>query len=81
VLDLGPPGFQATIILFQDTPDERVVYLGPWEVVGSEQRRVLWQGSYQNELLEHYCASKPKGAVRMKFQLTQVPLSALRCPL
>ncbi|CEI65075.1 unnamed protein product [Fusarium venenatum] len=57
VLDLGPPGFQATIILFQDTPDERVVYLGPWEVVGSEQRRVLWQGSYQNELLEHYLPS------------------------
>ncbi|KPM38136.1 putative acetate kinase [Neonectria ditissima] len=53
-LDLGPPGFQATIILFQDTPEERVVYLGPWEVVGSEQRRILWQGSYQNELLEHY---------------------------
>ncbi|CAG7556745.1 unnamed protein product [Fusarium equiseti] len=57
VLDLGPPGFQATIILFQDTADERVVYLGPWEVVGSEQRRVLWQGSYQNELLEHYLPS------------------------
>lgn len=56
-LDLGPPGFQATIILFQDTPDERVVYLGPWEVVGSEQRRILWQGSYQNELLEHYLPS------------------------
>ncbi|KAH7160193.1 Acetokinase family-domain-containing protein [Dactylonectria estremocensis] len=44
-------------ILFQDTPDERVVYLGPWEVVGSEQRRILWQGSYQNELLEHYLPS------------------------
>ncbi|KAF5586612.1 acetate kinase [Fusarium subglutinans] len=65
VLDLGPPGFQATMcdspdplrILFQDTPDERVVYLGPWEVVGSEQRRVLWQGSYQNELLEHFLPS------------------------
>ncbi|KAF4947252.1 hypothetical protein FGADI_10561 [Fusarium gaditjirri] len=57
VLDLGPPGFQATIILFQDTPDERVIYLGPWEVVGSEQRRVLWQGSYQNELLEHFLPS------------------------
>ncbi|EMT66708.1 hypothetical protein FOC4_g10003040 [Fusarium odoratissimum] len=39
------------------TPDERVVYLGPWEVVGSEQRRVLWQGSYQNELLEHFLPS------------------------
>lgn len=30
------------------------MYLGPWEVVGSEQRRVLWQCSYQNEVLEHY---------------------------
>ncbi|KAJ9429230.1 acetate kinase [Fusarium oxysporum] len=37
VLDLGPPGFQATIILFQDTPDERVVYLGlgKWWVLSS----------------------------------------------
>ncbi|TWU75415.1 hypothetical protein ED733_003308 [Metarhizium rileyi] len=56
-LDLGPPGYQATITLFQDTPDEHTVYLGPWEVVGSEQRRVLWQCSYQNELLEHYLPS------------------------
>ncbi|POR36491.1 Uncharacterized protein TPAR_03317 [Tolypocladium paradoxum] len=39
------------------TPDERTVYLGPWEVVGSEQRRVLWPCSYQNELLEHYLPS------------------------
>lgn len=46
--------FSANRILFQDTPDERTVYLGPWEVVGSEQRRVLWQCSYQNECLEHY---------------------------
>ncbi|KAL2207359.1 hypothetical protein CC79DRAFT_1368232 [Sarocladium strictum] len=56
-LDLGPPGYQATIVLFQDTTHERTVYLGPWEVVGSEQRRVLWQCSYQNELLEHYLPS------------------------
>ncbi|KAG5985130.1 hypothetical protein E4U55_001099 [Claviceps digitariae] len=56
-LDLGPPGYQATITLFQDTPDERTVYLGPWEVVGSEQRRVLWQCSYHRELLEHYLPS------------------------
>ncbi|KAG5970066.1 hypothetical protein E4U56_008001 [Claviceps arundinis] len=56
-LDLGPPGYQATITLFQDTPDERTVYLGPWEVVGSDQRRVLWQCSYENELLEHYLPS------------------------
>ncbi|KAM3508448.1 hypothetical protein MY10362_001179 [Beauveria mimosiformis] len=56
-LDIGPPGFQATITLFQDTSEERTVYLGPWEVVGSEQRRVLWQCSYRNELLEHYLPS------------------------
>jgi hypothetical protein len=56
-LDLGPPGYQATITLFHDTPDEQVVYLGPWEVVGSEQRRVRWQCSYQDELLEHYLPS------------------------
>ncbi|OLN92886.1 hypothetical protein CCHL11_08810 [Colletotrichum chlorophyti] len=40
--------------LFENTPNERTVYLGPWEVVGSEQRRVLWQCSYQSELLEHF---------------------------
>ncbi|KAI9171972.1 acetate kinase [Paramyrothecium foliicola] len=56
-LDLGPPGYQATITLFQDTPDEQIIYLGPWEVVGSEPRRVLWQCSYQNEQLEHYLPS------------------------
>ncbi|KAG5933581.1 hypothetical protein E4U53_000944 [Claviceps sorghi] len=56
-LDLGPPGYQATITLFQDTPNERTVYLGPWDVVGSRQRRVLWQCSYQRELLEHYLPS------------------------
>ncbi|KAM0429258.1 hypothetical protein ACHAPT_006472 [Fusarium lateritium] len=56
-LDLGPPGFQATITLFQDTPRERIVYLGPWEVLGSNPRRVIWQGSYQNEVLEHYFPS------------------------
>ncbi|KAL6690327.1 Acetokinase family domain-containing protein [Trichoderma pleuroticola] len=43
--------------LFQDTPDERTVYLGPWEVVGSEQRRIRWQCSYQSELLEHFLPS------------------------
>ncbi|UKZ52193.1 hypothetical protein TrVGV298_005968 [Trichoderma virens] len=53
-LDLGPPGYTATITLYQDTPDERTVYLGPWEVVGSEQRRIRWQCSYQSELLEHF---------------------------
>ncbi|KAL7942348.1 Acetokinase family domain-containing protein [Trichoderma barbatum] len=56
-LDLGPPGYTATITLFQDTPDERTVYLGPWEVVGSEQRRIRWQCSYQSELLEHFLPS------------------------
>ncbi|UKZ78013.1 hypothetical protein TrVFT333_005747 [Trichoderma virens FT-333] len=56
-LDLGPPGYTATITLYQDTPDERTVYLGPWEVVGSEQRRIRWQCSYQSELLEHFLPS------------------------
>jgi hypothetical protein len=35
------------------------VYLGPWEVVGSESRRVLWQCSYQGELLEHFRMRHP----------------------
>ncbi|KAK8050408.1 hypothetical protein PG994_012138 [Apiospora phragmitis] len=33
-LDLGPPGYQATIVLFEGLPEEKTVYLGPWEVVG-----------------------------------------------
>ena len=40
--------------LFENTINERTVYLGPWEIVGSEQRRVLWQCSYQMERLEHF---------------------------
>ncbi|KAH7326676.1 hypothetical protein B0I35DRAFT_475301 [Stachybotrys elegans] len=56
-LDLGPPGYQATITLFPDTLDEITIYLGPWEVVGSEQRRVRWQCTYQDELLEHFLPS------------------------
>ncbi|KAK6843223.1 hypothetical protein PG987_004083 [Apiospora arundinis] len=54
-LDLGPPGYQATIVLFEGLPEEKTVYLGPWEVVGSEHRRVVWRCSYQLELLEHFC--------------------------
>lgn len=53
-LDLGPPGFNATIVLFEGTPGEKTIYLGPWEVVGTENRRVLWHGSYQLERLEHF---------------------------
>lgn len=56
-LDLGPPGYRATITLFEGTPDEKTIYLGPWEIVGSEHRRVLWQGSYQAERLEHFLPS------------------------
>ncbi|TEA16545.1 hypothetical protein C8034_v010194 [Colletotrichum sidae] len=73
-LDLGPPGYQATmygnsqivipsLTLFENTPNERTVYLGPWEVVGSEQRRVLWQCSYQSELLEHFLPSDVPAAI------------------
>nr|XP_036583373.1 acetate kinase [Colletotrichum truncatum]KAF6792416.1 acetate kinase [Colletotrichum truncatum] len=31
-LDLGPPGYQATITLFENTPNERTVYLVPSDV-------------------------------------------------
>ncbi|KAK8873164.1 acetate kinase [Apiospora arundinis] len=56
-LDLGPPGYQATIVLFEGLPEEKTVYLGPWEVVGSEHRRIVWRCSYQLELLEHFLPS------------------------
>lgn len=45
-------------VLFEGTAEEKTIYLGPWEVVGNEQRRVLWQCSYQLELLEHFCKFK-----------------------
>lgn len=53
-LDLGPPGYQATITLFERTPHERTVYLGPWEVLEGDTRRVVWQSSYQGEILEQF---------------------------
>jgi hypothetical protein len=40
--------------LYPDTPNPVTVYLGPWEILGSEERRVVWQCSYQGEVLEHF---------------------------
>ncbi|KAL2137094.1 hypothetical protein VTI74DRAFT_9700 [Chaetomium olivicolor] len=56
-LDLGPPGYHATIKLFERTPNETTVYLGPWEIVGANPRRLLWQCSYAGEVLEHFLPS------------------------
>ncbi|KAL2154077.1 hypothetical protein VTH82DRAFT_2753 [Thermothelomyces myriococcoides] len=56
-LDLGPPGYHATIKLFERTPNEMTVYLGPWRIVGSNPRRLLWQCSYAGEVLEHFLPS------------------------
>ncbi|KAH6625986.1 hypothetical protein B0J18DRAFT_127421 [Chaetomium sp. MPI-SDFR-AT-0129] len=56
-LDLGPPGYHATIKLFERTPNEVTVYLGPWEIVGANPRRLLWQCSYAGEVLEHFLPS------------------------
>ena len=30
------------------------VYLGPWEIVGANPRRLVWQCSYAGEVLEHF---------------------------
>ncbi|KAJ1326785.1 acetate kinase [Microdochium nivale] len=62
-LDLGPPGYQATILLFEGTAEEKTIYLGPWEVVGNEERRALWQCSYQMERLEHFLPSSPADTI------------------
>ncbi|KAK4456967.1 hypothetical protein QBC42DRAFT_47512 [Cladorrhinum samala] len=56
-LDLGPPGYFATIKLYERTPNEITVYLGPWEIVETNSRRVVWQCSYQGETLEHFLPS------------------------
>lgn len=42
--------------LFEGTLNELTVYLGPWNVVESDPRRVVWQCSYQGETLEQYRA-------------------------
>ena len=43
------------------------MYLGPWEVVASNDLRcVRWQCSYQGEVLEHFCRQRgpaPPGLV------------------
>ncbi|KAK1828246.1 Acetokinase family-domain-containing protein [Podospora conica] len=56
-LDLGPPGYNATMFLYNQCPDETTVFLGPWEVVNTEPRRVVWQCSYAGEVLEHFMSS------------------------
>ncbi|KAH6854409.1 Acetokinase family-domain-containing protein [Chaetomium sp. MPI-CAGE-AT-0009] len=43
--------------LFDRTPNEMTVYLGPWEIVGANPRRLLWQCSYAGEVLEHFLPS------------------------
>ncbi|KAK0737671.1 hypothetical protein B0T21DRAFT_169901 [Apiosordaria backusii] len=56
-LDLGPPGYHATIKLFERTPNETTIYLGPWEILGPSPRRIVWQCSYEGDTLEHYLPS------------------------
>lgn len=54
-LDIGPPGWTATIRLWEGTDNERTIYLGPWQLVGgAHHRRILWQCSYRGESIEHY---------------------------
>ncbi|GAB1311230.1 Acetate kinase [Madurella fahalii] len=53
-LDLGPPGYHATIKLYERTPSETTIYLGPWEIIGASPRRLVWQCSYAGEMLEHF---------------------------
>jgi hypothetical protein len=40
--------------LYEQTPQESTIYLGPWEVIGTDPTRVVWQCSYEGEVLEHY---------------------------
>ncbi|KAK0633375.1 Acetokinase family-domain-containing protein [Immersiella caudata] len=57
-LDLGPPGYNATIKLYERTANETTVFLGPWDVVSAESRRVVWRCSYAGEVLEHFLPSE-----------------------
>ncbi|KKA26030.1 hypothetical protein TD95_000329 [Thielaviopsis punctulata] len=63
-LDLGPPGFEATIlmtdggsILWENTTDERIIHLGPWRMMGDVERWAEWPCSYEFERLEHFFSS------------------------
>jgi hypothetical protein len=40
--------------VFKCTIDEKTIYLGPWEIVETEPRRIVWQCSYHHERLEHF---------------------------
>ena len=69
--------------LYNQGPNETTVFLGPWEVVNTEPRRVVWQCSYAGEVLEHFCKSLfPAGEIgeaRRRFlptgQAASVPTS------
>lgn len=50
--------------LFERTRNETTVYLGPWEIIGSDPRRVVWQCSYEGEVLEHFCMRTPSTLCR-----------------
>ncbi|KAK4192647.1 Acetokinase family-domain-containing protein [Podospora australis] len=56
-LDLGPPGYHATIKLFERTVGETTIYLGPWEIGTTSPRRIVWQCSYAGDVLEHFLPS------------------------
>ncbi|KAL2256683.1 hypothetical protein VTK26DRAFT_1309 [Humicola hyalothermophila] len=62
-LDLGPPGYHATIKLFERTASETTVYLGPWEIVGANPRKLVWQCSYAGQVLEHFLPSESANGV------------------
>ncbi|KAH8900597.1 hypothetical protein GQ53DRAFT_708478 [Thozetella sp. PMI_491] len=67
-LDLGPPEYIASMYnslccfsfspkLFQHSANEITVHLGPWEIVGSDPPRVVWQCGSEGEVLEHFLPS------------------------
>ncbi|KAK4158194.1 Acetokinase family-domain-containing protein [Chaetomidium leptoderma] len=56
-LSAAPSHAQHASPLFDRTPNELTVYLGPWEIVGANPRRLLWQCSYAGEVLEHFLPS------------------------
>lgn len=54
------------------------VYLGPWEIVGANPRRLLWQCSYAGEVLEHFrtfdCVPRSPGR---NFRITETQSSSV----
>ena len=62
--------------LYERCPNETTVFLGPWEVINTEPRRVVWQCSYAGEVLEHFGHLISTFAAVVRFRSRMMTLKA-----